>query len=623
MGIALGLGAALSWGLADYFAAVASRHVGTLRVVLGFHLVAMIPLTVLALATGVVAHVSSGQLAVFVLLGAVGWGSYLAFYGALAIGPISVLSPIISGYAAVTALLAVLIIGERLSAFQAVAVSVAIVGAMVASADLRGIARAKLERRSALGFTLALAAMALLGGFVFGVSYYRDSIGWLAPIFLARGFAAAFLLVHVLVVDGRLRPTRQPRMVLAMIALLARLLDVGLRVLALHPNQVAAARARFRASGGKSDRFDAFVICELARTDSHRFRVLEPDSDQTKAIKALTRAREDLVRTRVALANQLRSELERFWPGPVGLFSSLDSPISLAFLKRYPSPLDARKLGVQRLATFLRNQRYSGGKAPAELLEKLRAAAVGCAGETEMHAGREIALALVATLSTLGEQVKQLDRQIAVAVRTHPDGEIFLSLFKGPDSVLTAATLLAEIGDCRARYPTRESLAGDAGQAPVAVESGKHKVARYRWACNKRLRDAFCTLADSTRHWHPWAADRYAAARARGQDHQRAIRTLGRAWSRILWRCWQDAVPYDIALHHGAQQHTAVLIPTPCGSRLDVPATQRMAGDALSAGVDVGPVQSSPRAAQPSPPKERSKGGQSKVARQGRAQRAA
>src|SRR6202142_1050288 len=89
-------------------------------------------------------------------------------------------------------------------------------------------------------------------------------------------------------------------------------------------------RARFRASGGKSDQFDAFVICELARTDSHRFRVLEPDSDQTKALKALTRAREDLVAARVALANQLRSELDRFWPGPVGLFAALDSPISLA-----------------------------------------------------------------------------------------------------------------------------------------------------------------------------------------------------------------------------------------------------------------------------------------------------
>jgi transposase len=405
--------------------------------------------------------------------------------------------------------------------------------------------------------------------------------------------------------------------------LVDRLLDAGLRVLALHPNQVAAARPRFRASGGKSDRFDAFVICELARTDSHRFRVLEPDSDQTKAIKALTRAREDLVRARVALANQLRSELEGFWPGPVGLFSSLDSPISLAFLRRYPTPRDAQKLGVQRLAAFLRSQRYSGGKAPGELLEKLRAAAVGCAGESEMLAGREIVLALVATLGTLGEQVKALDRQIAVAVRAHPDGAIFLSLFKGPDSVLTAAVMLAEMGDCRARYPIRESLAGDAGQAPVAVESGKHKVARYRWACNKRLRDAFCTLADSTRHWHPWAQAVYARAIARGHDHQRAIRTLGRAWSRIVWRCWQDGVPYELARHHGAQQHITVLIPAPSGARVDVPATQRMAGDALSAGVDVGPVQGSLRAAQPSLPKERSAGGQSRVARQGRAKRAA
>src|SRR5439155_10489746 len=100
--------------------------------------------------------------------------------------------------------------------------------------------------------------------------------------------------------------------------LIERLLDAGLRVMAIHPNQVAAARPRFRASGGKSDRFDAFVLCELARTDHHRFRVLEPDTDETKALRALTRAREDLVQARVALGNQLRGELERFWPGPIG-----------------------------------------------------------------------------------------------------------------------------------------------------------------------------------------------------------------------------------------------------------------------------------------------------------------
>src|ERR1022692_4242369 len=307
--------------------------------------------------------------------------------------------------------------------------------------------------------------------------------------------------------------------------LVDRLLDAGLRVLALHPNQVAAARARFRASGGKSDQFDAFVICELARTDS----------DQTKALKALTRAREDFVTARVALVNQLRAELERFWPGPAGLFSSLDCLISLAFLRRYPSPVDAQRLTAARL---------------------------------------------LATLETLGKQEKQLDREIASAIRAHPDGEIFLSLFKGADTVLTASVMLAEIGDCRARYPTHESLSGDAGQSPVAVESGKHKVAHFRWACNKRLRDAFCTLADSARHWHPWAQAVYARAIARGHDHQRAIRTLGRAWSRIVWRCWQERVPYELARHCAAQQYITVTIPTPSGDRVDVPATQPMAGDA-------------------------------------------
>ena len=87
--------------------------------------------------------------------------------------------------------------------------------------------------------------------------------------------------------------------------LVDRLLETGVRVLALHPNQVKAARDRFRAPGGKSDRFDRFVLCELARTDRHRFRLLEPDLDETKALRALVRAREDLVGARVALAKHV------------------------------------------------------------------------------------------------------------------------------------------------------------------------------------------------------------------------------------------------------------------------------------------------------------------------------
>ena len=339
--------------------------------------------------------------------------------------------------------------------------------------------------------------------------------------------------------------------------LVERLLDAGLTVLALHPNQVKAARARFRAQGGKSDRFDAFVLAELCRTDAHRFRALVPDTDETKALRALTRAREDLVEARVALANQLRAELERFWPGAKAIFADVDSQVALAFLERYPSPADAARLGEQRLAAFLARHGYSGRRTPQELLERLRGAPTGRAGDAELEARRQIVLALVAALRPLVERISQLTCEIAHAVRAHPDGQIFRSLFRDPKSVVTAARLLAEIGDCRARYPTAEALAADGGMSAVAVESGKQTHAAFRYACDKRLRDALATLSDSTRHHNPWARRLYTDARARGHDHQRAIRTVGRAWTRVLWRIWQDAEPYNPARHRALARQIA------------------------------------------------------------------
>ena len=332
------------------------------------------------------------------------------------------------------------------------------------------------------------------------------------------------------------------------------LLESGLSVVAIHPNQVAATRDRYRAAGGKSDGFDAYVLAELARTDSHRFRVLRPDGDETKALRALSRTREDLVQARVALANQLRAQLDAFWPGATQIFANLDSPIGLAFLERYPSPTEARNLGAKRLAGFLARQGYSGRRDAAELLERLRRAPTGTAGELELEARRAAVLGLVAALRPLVAQITLLTSQIAGAVRAHPDGAIFLSLFLDPKSVVTAASLLAEIGDQRERYPNSETLAADAGMSPVAVESGKRKVACFRYACDKHLRDAVATLANATRHHHPWAADVYARARARGCDHPHAIRILGRAWLRVLWRIWQDGTPYDPTRHGNLQR---------------------------------------------------------------------
>ena len=224
--------------------------------------------------------------------------------------------------------------------------------------------------------------------------------------------------------------------------------------------------------------------------------------------------------------------------------------------ERYPSPADARGLGPQRLAGFLARHAYCGRRP----LERAAQAAAQRAARRRRRARsrrppRRRRSASSAHCVRSSCQISELTSQIRGAVRAHPDGPIFSQLVPRPQERHLAAGLLAEIGDNRTRYPHRDALAADGGQAPVAIESGKRRSATFRWACDKRLRNHLAVLADSSRHRHPWAADIYQRARDRGCDHPHAIRILGRAWTRVLWRCWQDGVPYDPTHHRAATRH--------------------------------------------------------------------
>jgi len=329
------------------------------------------------------------------------------------------------------------------------------------------------------------------------------------------------------------------------------LVDAGLEVVPIHPNALKASRPRYSAAGGKSDPGDAFILADVLRTDGHRFRPLRPPSDDTRALRALVRGRDDLMAQRVALANRLRALLERFWPGAAAIFADVDSPIALAFLTRYPTPHSAARLGEARLAQFLGQQGYSGRRPVAELLARLRRAPVSQVGATEAEASGEVVGALVAVLTPLVTHLQQLSARLEAAVPQHPDGPLVQSLPRS--GAVNAAQILAELGDDRARFATDEQFAAEAGLAPVTHASGQHHAVVFRWACNKRLRRAVTTFADNSRHGSRWAALVYQRARARGCRHQHAIRILARAWARILWRCWQDRTPYDIRRHRAAQ----------------------------------------------------------------------
>jgi hypothetical protein len=193
--------------------------------------------------------------------------------------------------------------------------------------------------------------------------------------------------------------------------------------------------------------------------------LLEPDSDQTQALRALLRAREDLVGARVAATNQL----QRFWPGPIGLFFDLDSPTSLAFLARYPSPVDARRLGEKRMAAFLTAQHHSGHKPTANLLARLRSAPVRRAGDVETRARRSIVLGLVQALQIIVEQIAGSSQRSPKRSTSAPMGR--------PSAA----------SDCRPRYPHRDAIAADGGQAPVADESGQRTHAKFPWVGRPRF----------------------------------------------------------------------------------------------------------------------------------------
>lgn len=329
------------------------------------------------------------------------------------------------------------------------------------------------------------------------------------------------------------------------------LLAAGLIVLVIAPNQLKNLRSRYGSAGNKDDRYDAYVLADVMRTDRRRLTPLTRSTPATIALRSTVRARRDLVEHRVAAANQLRAHLQIVLPGIVGLFSDLESQVSLSFLERFTTQAKVDWLTPARLGAWLAKIGYSGKVAPEVLHQRLLAAPRGTTTvDAQAHAGTTVAF--VAVLRTLNNQIAALAESIAEQFDAHPDAPIVKSLPRA--GTLRAARLLAEIGDARGRFPTADSLACLAGVAPSTRQSGKVKAVTFRWSADKELRDALCDFAGDCRRANPWAEDLYQRARARGHDHPHAVRILGRAWASIIWRCWQDGLPYDPARHNALQR---------------------------------------------------------------------
>jgi transposase len=336
-------------------------------------------------------------------------------------------------------------------------------------------------------------------------------------------------------------------------------LVVGLITAAGHPVLMAepagfnAARPRWGSAGTKSDAGDAFMLADYARTDGHRLRRVTAVADATRELGVLVRARTALVEARTAASNQLWAMLAEHWPGAAGVFQKLTSKIALAFLTDYPTPQSAAHLGEGRMHQFCRRHAYRGGKPPAELLKRLRAApAAATPIAAEILAA--IVAGFVAQIRVLNTEIARLEDAITEALDEHPKAALLENLPRA--GTVSLAQLIAEVGPLLDRCHDPEQVAAICGAAPITRASGKTRTVGFRYAANKPARVAITGFADNSRHSSVGAARRYNQARARGARHPHAVRIVARGWLRIIWACWHTNTAYDPSRHRGEQLAT-------------------------------------------------------------------
>lgn len=333
-----------------------------------------------------------------------------------------------------------------------------------------------------------------------------------------------------------------------------RLLAAGHPVMPVHPNSFHAARSRWGAGRAKSDPADSYMLADYLRTDGHRLRRLQPLDSTTRELQALVRMRDDHVTARTAATNQLHALLEAHWPGANAIFSRLGSTIALAFLADYPTPESAARLGEGRLAMFCRRHSYRGGRTPAELLQRLRDAAIAPVGLDPIVLAELVHAQSVLIQSALST-IAQLDAAIGALLLAHPKAKLLATLPHIGE--VNLAQVIAEIGPLLDRCESADQAAAACGVAPVTRQSGKSRNVQFRFSSNARARVALTCFADNARHGSPWAKHLYSAARQRGIRHPHAIRISARAWLRVIWACWHTDTVYDPANHLSEARHAA------------------------------------------------------------------
>lgn len=345
-----------------------------------------------------------------------------------------------------------------------------------------------------------------------------------------------------------------------------RLLQLGCVVYPLNPKAAKSYRSRKAPSGTKTDRLDAFSFADALRTDGHGWRPLRPEDPRIQELRLLCRDEVALIGQRTALVNQLQAALNEYYPAALEAFEEWTLPAAWAFIERFPTPEKLAAAGRRRWEKFLHTHKLYRPQTYPKRLDIFQRATEFCGPEAVTRAKSRLAVTLAKQLRILEAQLTEYRAAIEQLFGEHPDHDLFGSL-PGAGAKL-APRLLSECGDDRGRFDDAQSLQCYAGTAPIRFQSGQIHQARFRRACNKRLRSAVHLWANLSRGHCAWAAAYYARKREQGKSHACALRCLGQRWLKILWKMIQTGQPYDEALHTRNQlaHGSWVLQLTPAGT---------------------------------------------------------
>jgi transposase len=323
------------------------------------------------------------------------------------------------------------------------------------------------------------------------------------------------------------------------------LIAAGYTVFAINPLQASRYRERHGVSGAKSDAGDAHVLADMVRTDSHQLRTVAGDTALAAAVKVVARTHKTLIWERTRCAQRLRHALRDYFPAALEAFADLDAPDTLELLARAPDPASAARLTTAQISAALRRARRRDitGKA-GQIQAVLRAGHLGQPAIVATAYAASVR-ALVAVLATLNEQVTTLQGQVEAYFGQHPDAEIITSQ-PGLGPIL-GARVLAESGDDPARYASARARKNHAGTSPITRASGKKKTVAARHVHNDRLIDALMAQAYSALSTSPGARAYYDHQRARGAEHNPALRQLANRLVGILHGCLKTRTLYDEA----------------------------------------------------------------------------